>query len=68
MIAGYQHLHTLGMVAEQVARNCWLADGMALGGNDALAEQPMERALRACDEIAELAKAIRSKRSQADEA
>lgn len=62
MIAGYKHLHTLGIVAEALARNAWMADGISVGGNDRMAENPLRRALSHCREIGALAADIRRER------
>lgn len=63
---GAEHLFVLALKAENVVRQAYQADAYVAANSQAFATLAMERALRAAEEVAEIAKAMRSIRGQAD--
>lgn len=64
---GYQHLITLALAGENVARQAYQADAYGVAGSKAFGEVSLERALAAADQVTAIASEIRMKRgSQTD--
>lgn len=64
---GYQHLFTLALAAENIARQAYQADAY-FGANHPFAVMAMERALAAADQVTAIASEIRMAQGQTDAA
>lgn len=61
---GYEHLFTLALKAENVARQSYQADAYHVAGSVSFAEASVLRALAAADEVEAAARATRTARGE----
>lgn len=64
MIKGFEHLFTLGVVSETIARNAYRADAFSVAGDDGLADFAAKRALEAFKEVEACASMLREARGE----
>lgn len=64
---GYQHLFTLALAAENIARQAYQADAYGVA-NHPFANMALERALAAADQVTAIASEIRMAQGQTDAA
>lgn len=64
---GYQHLFTLALAAENIARQAYQADAYQTA-NHPFANMALERALAAADQVTAIASEIRMAQGQSDAA